>query len=431
MGSAGLPGRNAMYVLDKIIEKTEKSSVDWKRGSTGTREFPLKEYHKKDYGAVSASQLAEETRGLEKEGLLTCKWYQKYSELEWARYSLADLPEIFRRAGRRERYLRLELLAGYLSWFGRGLKREWIRKLIQDMEEQLEAGKIPSELKAAETYLQDVRNPVENWPESAESCGQLDLFVVLRALDGLETPVYKRIFSSRCLKDQAVRGRTVKASKVFEQVYQGAVVSLARAYHPDVDDNMDATQILSQLGIEGYAQALALKGPCRLDLAGREIDLAAFVCGAVLNSQTLNQAVPVKDPRIRRVITVENQANYEAMAYAPDTLIIFCHGYFTPRERDFLTKLRDCLEGQPVEYLHTGDLDYGGVCIFQYIRRKIFPELRPLFMDTEQFERYREKAEPIEPATLEKLRTVREPLLQPLIDKMLAEGMGVEQENFL
>lgn len=420
-----------MYVLDKIIEKTEKSSVDWRRGSGGTREFPLKEYHKKDYGSVSASRLAEEIRSLEREGLLTCKWYQKYSELEWVRYSLEDLPEFYRRAGRRERSLRLELLDGYLGWFGQELHRAWIRQLVRDMEEQVAAGKVPPELKAAETYLQAAKNPVENWPEFAESCGQLDLFAVLRAIDCLETPVYKRIFSSRCLKDRVTGGKMVKSSKVFEQIYQSAVISLAIKYHPDVDDNMDSTQILSQIGIEEYAQELALKGPCRISLGGREIDLADFVCGAVLNSQTLTQAVPVRDPRIRRVITVENQANYEVMPYEPDTLLIFCHGYFTPRERVFLTKLQGCLEGQSVEYLHTGDLDYGGVCIFQYIRRKIFPELKPLFMDAEQFDRYREKAEPLEPELLEKLRAVKEPLLQPLIDRMLAEGMGVEQENFL
>ena len=59
-----------MYVLDKIIEKTERSSVDWRQGASGTREFPLKDYHKKDYRLVSASELAAEIRSLELDGLL-------------------------------------------------------------------------------------------------------------------------------------------------------------------------------------------------------------------------------------------------------------------------------------------------------------------------------------------------------------------------
>lgn len=420
-----------MYVLDKIIEKTERSFVDWRQGASGTREFPLKDYHKKDYRLVSASELAAEVRSLELDGLLHCRWYQKYSEPEACRYRLKDLPELYRRVGRREKYVRLELLHQYLNRFGSGLKSAWIRQMIRDLSDQLADGRIPSELKGAESYLRDVENPVDNWPETAESCGQMELFAVLRELDGLDAPVYKRVFSSRCLRDQVVRGKKVKSSKVFEQVYQDTVISLAVHYHPDVDENMDDTQVLSQLGIEEYAQALALKGPARLLLDGKEIDLSVFVCGAVLNSQTLTLGTPVKDPRIRRIITVENQANYEAMPYGPDTLIIFCHGYFTPRERAFLTKLKECLEGQQVEYLHTGDLDYGGVCIFQYNRRRIFPELKPFLMDAEQFERYRKEAEPLEPETLEKLRRVEEPLLQPLIRRMLETGLGIEQEKFL
>lgn len=420
-----------MYVIDKIIEKTENSSVDWKRGSTGNREFPLKGYHKADYGAVTASELAGEIRRLEQEGLLRCRWYQKYSELERCSYRLEDLPEFCRRAGRREKYLRMELLRAYLDRFKQGLKKDWIRQAVREMELPLEAGKVPSELKAAEGYLQDVANPVENWEECAKRCGKLDLFCVLGGLDELEEAVYKRVFSSRYLTDRTVNKRKIKASKVFEQSYQNTVVTMARHYHPDVEENMDTTQTLSQLGLEEYAQVLAVKGPMEIALKGREIDLAPFTCGAVLNSRTLTEARPIKDPRIQRVITVENQANYEAMPYEPGTLIIFCHGYFTPRERDFLIKLRGCLEGQPVTYLHTGDLDYGGVCIFRYNRSRVFPELKPYLMDAAQYERFRDKAEPLEPETLEKLRTLREPLLQPLIDRMVKDGMGVEQENFL
>lgn len=420
-----------MYVIDKIIEKTERSTVDWRRGSTGTREFPLKEYHKQDYRQVSGSTLAAEVRMLEQEELLHCKWYQKYSELDWFRYNLEDLPKFYQRAGRREKYLRLELLAEYLGNLEAELERPWIQGIIRDMREQIEAGKLPPELKAVDLYLQNSGSPVENWQEIAADSGYLNLFAVLCGLDKLETPVYKRIFSSSFLKDTVIGGKKIKASKVFEKSCEESIISFAKRFHPDVDENMDNTQILSQLGIEEYAQVLALKGPMKLELNGQIIDLAPFTCGAVLNSQTLTQANPVADTRIRKIITVENQANYEAMAYEPGTLIIFCHGYFTPRERLFLVKLRDCLSGQPVEYFHTGDLDYGGICIFRYNRRRIFPGLKPLYMDTEQYERYRQKAEPMEPETIKKLIELDEPLLQPLIALMAAEGMGIEQEQFV
>lgn len=54
-----------------------------------------------------------------------------------------------------------------------------------------------------------------------------------------------------------------------------------------------------------------------------------------------------------------------------------------------------------VQYFHSGDLDYGGIKIFQYIRKTIFPELEPLQMDVETYEAYQEFTEVIDPETLE------------------------------
>lgn len=427
------------YVIDKIIERTERSSQDWQKGAAGNRSFPLKEYHENDYKKVGRSDFAAEVRALELEGLLRCRWYERYSELDEVKYRLEDLPEFYRRAGRREKYRRLELLLQVVRQQKDQTECGWIMEYFQELESRLMDGKIPGDLKAAETYLQQAENPVDNWQEKPECCGQPELFAVLRSLDSLREPVYKRVFSSGCLKDRLYNGKVLKASKVFEHCYQGTVLSIARRYHPDVNDSMDDTQVLSQIYLEEYAQQLAVKGPLKVILKGDgkaaaaegEIDLSPFLYGAVLNSQTLNYATPSPVQKIRKIITVENQANYEAMPYEPGTLLIFCHGYFTPREREFLVKLYQCLKGNSVEYYHTGDLDYGGICIFRYNRERIFPELKPLWMDEAQYERYRHKAEPLEPGIVEKLRKMDEPLLQPLIDRMAEEGMGVEQENFL
>ena len=51
-------------------------------------------------------------------------------------------------------------------------------------------------------------------------------------------------------------------------------------------------------------------------------------------------------------------------------------------------------------------------------------------MDEEQYRRSFDRAEPLEKESLEKLKKIREPLLQPLIDCILETGMGIEQENF-
>ena len=75
--------------------------------------------------------------------------------------------------------------------------------------------------------------------------------------------------------------------------------------------------------------------------------------------------------------------------------------------------------------------DPGKPGFFHYIKTKIFPELMPLYMDAETFEAYEAYAEPIGEQKLEKLKKLEEPLLQPVIDKMIETGLGIEQESFL
>ena len=137
------------------------------------------------------------------------------------------------------------------------------------------------------------------------------------------------------------------------------------------------------------------------------------------------------------------------MPYEKGTLILFCHGFFSPLEREFLRELEGVLEqgtqdmeqfpgtekagkcAAGVEYYHTGDLDYGGVRIFKHIREHVFPKLQPLFMDAVQFDRYLDYGTDMEPSSWEKLKNVEEPLLQQLIDRILTTKKVIEQEVFL
>ena len=89
------------------------------------------------------------------------------------------------------------------------------------------------------------------------------------------------------------------------------------------------------------------------------------------------------------------------------------------------------MEGRQVEFCHSGDLDYGGVKIFEYIKKHIFPDVQPLMMDVVTYERYLARGEPIGEKTLQKLRKTEIPELQNLIDIMVEKGIAVEQECFL
>lgn len=236
----------------------------------------------------------------------------------------------------------------------------------------------------------------------------------------------KRIFSKRYLKD----------SKIFEREMERNVVTAARRYCPEITADMDIQTVLEQLLIEENSQELAVKGPLKLKIwkgsEAKRVDLSDFTYGVVLNSQTVKHAmVEVEQPALKKIVTIENKTNYLAMEYDPEILYIYSHGYFSPLEREFLKKLQRVIEGKDVEVFHSGDMDYGGIRIFEYIQKHIFPGIKPLQMDVETYEKYEEYAKTISKETMEKLEKVNVPLLEELKEKLIETGKGIEQESFL
>ena len=387
--------------LECIVQKYEKSTVDWKKGMSGKRSVIFRE---QDFKETGKRDFMNQLRELEMEGLVKVKWYQYGIEAEKAWYSLEQMETIYQRLGKIPKFKRIDKLKEEVDQQLALIQSQWIRSYYQSFLQSLDKGDVP---KALDTPKREL------------------LFTCFKAIDCLQEPVYKRIFSKKYL------GK----SKAFEKHLQSKVLSAARAYLDTVNDDMDDRQVLDQLMINGYAQELAVKGNLIIELAGNKINLSLFPSGFVFNNQTLRSASIPPEQFISKVITVENKANYESMPYEEGTLIIYSHGYFSPDERAFLIQLERVLSGIHTScgtaYLHTGDLDYGGVKIFQYIKKRIFPKLYPYLMDTQTYDQYMAYGEPIETSKLEKLQRTAEPLLQPLIDKICAEKQVIEQESFL
>ncbi|MBP3926745.1 MAG: DUF2399 domain-containing protein [Clostridium sp.] len=389
------------YILEKIIDRYENSKNDWRGEISENRSFPIQQ---SDFDACGRSELLEEARELEQLGLIKVKWFGGHSDIDRVTYHLERLPKIYELTGRSPKRMQVEADRLLVECYANEAETEWLRSYYEDLIGQLEKGKTPQDLK---------------------KYGPL-LFRCLNALEKLREPVFVRIFSSQYLSDSGHRG-----SKVFQSKLKPRVVSITKKYHhPMVDDSMEDYQVLEQLYLTDYAQELAVKGELRIELNGQEINLAQFPYGTVLNTETLKHARICGKQDIKKVISVENKANFVSMAYEPGTLIVFSHGFFSPLEREFLKKLERVLEST-VRYYHTGDLDYGGIRIFQHIRRYIFPKLEPYQMDAEQFDRYLEYASDIEDSAWEKLCQVSEPLLQPLTDRILETRKVIEQEAFL
>lgn len=386
-----------MTLIELLLEKNGKSP----KGRTGEwkgrrRWFP----DQADFDAVGKSEFIAQAMELEDEGLLEVKWYDgRGGDIVFVRYFADTLPRLYEMAGQEAPRKELDRYRERVLESMKHIEKDWLKDYYEEMLESLDKGRVVANLEK-EGFL---------------TC--------LEALSQLREPVFKRIFSSHYLKN----------SKHFEKTLQKPLVRIAKKHCPNVMDAMNDTQVLEQLLIEEYAQQLYVKGGLRLMLEGKELDLSDYPYGISLNSQTLKRAVPSGNQTIRKIVTIENQANFESAPYEEGTLYIFSHGYFSPRECEFLRKLAEVLQDTDCQYFHTGDLDYGGVCIFRDIRTKIFPALQPLQMEAERLYAYKEKGygEPIRIETIRKLEHVQEPALMDLVQALLDTRWSVEQECFL
>lgn len=250
------------------------------------------------------------------------------------------------------------------------------------------------------------------------------MFLCLKELSEIKSPVWKRIFSANVLKN----------SKKFEKEYEKKVVGILRIYSdlPDKDEMSDE-EILKSYGVFSYAQILEWKGAIVYELdTGKKVDTSDFYYGTIINSQTLEHSRPIAIPHIRKIITIENKANYENMVYEKDTLYIYCHGFFSPKEVKYLQELEK-LADRNIEFFHWGDMDLGGMRIFLFNKENIFPTLKPYKMDRESFmeavnrnagirleEEKRKKLEQMNVGELEELRRC-----------ILEYGVEIEQENVI
>ena len=176
---------------------------------------------------------------------------------------------------------------------------------------------------------------------------------------------------------------------------------------------------------------MEFKGPCVYALGTHEMSSAGYTSGVVFNTEMLMKAKLKMAAGIKRVITIENKANYYMQPYRNDTLYLYVHGFMSPAEIRFWGMLPTLIPD--AEYLHWGDLDYGGIKIYLMIQDRLFPSLHPLHMGVEDYERYVRTSVgiPLTERSVSLLESVDARELTPLKDYLLAYKLGYEQENML
>lgn len=349
-------------------------------------------------------------------GKISFDWRDMNSDIRVIHYEIAVIPILCKYVGvedPRQRQMRCEKRA---RAFLKDRSGTWLEPYCWYVLEQLEKGNV-KELEVVED-------------EAFLHC--------LREMSSLQEPEWKRVFSARIFSKQLFDTKNfenVTPSKVFEKVYQGKILEVLKK-SPFYEEEMTVDELLEAHGILTYSQTLEWKGNLVYCLEeesggglGKKISTASNIFGTVINAQTLEHARPISMPGIKKILIIENKANYESMPYSEDALYIYCHGFFSPKEVRFLKRIRDVAE-KGTSYYHWGDMDYGGIRIFLYNERNIFPELEPYQMGEKDYEACIQTGQGIglSEEKRKKLEALDAGKLEGLKEKILKTGLEMEQE---
>ena len=245
----------------------------------------------------------------------------------------------------------------------------------------------------------------------------------------------ERVFSSRYFGD----------SKYFERVLKAKVISILKELHkraPEVAEDgnslLSEDDLLAERGLYRWPEVFEFNGALTFHLDdGTCFDTAAQRYGAYINSDTVKHLAAVDGSAIRRVVFIENKANYidfQARRRQSGDLVVYHGGFYSPVKGLLFTKI---YEGCPnADFYHWSDIDLGGFRLFCRLRGIIAPTVQPLFMDVETLERNAASCMEITtPAYLAQLSALLDDaeyaVFWDVIRYMTAHRVRLEQENLI
>ena len=241
------------------------------------------------------------------------------------------------------------------------------------------------------------------------------------------------------MMERVVSTRLYGDSKYFERFVKGKVLSVLR--YLDTEELSD-DQLLLQRGVTRWPQIFEFAGAVDVVFDdGSIVSYAALRDGAYINSETLRRVISVRFGDLRRILFIENKANYVDYVLhrrQSDELVIYHGGVFSPAGGRWFSLLSEArrLYCPSAACFHWSDIDLGGFRIFVRLRNTYFPDLIPFLMDADTLRKNREMCMSISGnAYRQKLeRLLQNPdysVFYSAIQLMLQENIRLEQEALL
>lgn len=311
-------------------------------------------------------------------------------------------------------------------------KSDELLALIEKYRCKLEAGTSISHF--LKTYMADLeeRHQIRQ-PFTEDDSLNEDLLKCLVYMEQNRGEQMERLMSSGLYGD----------SKRFERFVKPKALTVLRRIKKEEDEDIpEDEELLREKGIVRWPEILEFTGRLTVRLQDGEIvDYRTQKYGAYINGETVKRIAEVCPEGIRRVLFIENKANYVwyiAHERADDELVILHGGCYSPVKGQWFRKVYDGCRGQSagVRYCHWSDIDVGGFRIFRRLQKNIVPELEPYRMDADTLEAFRNDA--MEIGSESYLRTLgallRESeygMFHEVIGRMLRYRIRLEQEKLI
>lgn len=407
-------------ILNRLLDKYERSSAYKSTSSTKRRilinlcsnEFP--EYNIED--TIAKELINSEIMGLQREGLIDFEWmrFEKGNIISRIWLNLDALQEAYKQAERIPKRQQVENALVWVRELKMRITSSWIRAFLDDVQEWMEQKlDIPSFLPEDSQHLQNLLKAL--------------LFIDTKGEDEL----LERVFSLRCFGD----------SKYFEKNLRRKLLVIIKKYWQEEDlqaGEWTDDEILSLIGIVKAPEQVDFCGNVLASIRGRDVDFSPLIHGVSINAPTIRDMVISDLPNVKRILFIENKANYVDYVFrrkTVDELIIYHGGFYSPVKGLFFKKIYDAACRSNIIFYHWGDMDLGGFQIFHRLKKQIIPTLQPYLMDLEAFLSMKRFWQPLDAKyakSLEKLlhdEDYKE--FHPLIRVMLKESARIEQEAFL
>lgn len=381
-------------ILNELLDKYERSILS-KKGSTRDIKVYIKSNHEilEDYWADDSylykNIIESHLENLVKSNYIHLR-YSKNHEIDYIDLNIESVKTIYKYLSRENlESKRLETIRFIKSYQTSSIIINDFKKLLLNKLENHQSVKIYfDELDELKLYLK-----------------------AIEAMSLNEEDTLKRNFSKKIFND----------SKLFEKI-EKKVIKIIKDFSEE--DFKEDEEVLSYYHIMKTPTFAYVKGNLEIRVNHQSINLSQYGHELALSSNAMHD-LEINSISVKKVITIENLTTFIAFN-DPEFFVVYLGGFHNNVKRNFLNKLYAF--NNNIEFYHFGDIDAGGILIFEDLKNKTNIEFKAYMMDIKTLELHKEYWIDLTSNDKARLKKLSNGQFRELIDFMLKNNCKLEQE---